>query len=212
MGGLSGSAAVYDEGEPVEGGKGQQEMTTVIRSPISKGALRSERTAKHSARADELLQHAERIMAKNASTAPGKLSATDRLQVSENIWGSVSHTLKAIAATRGWVYHSRSAQDNMESYLSNLLPLEERGELNQSLNAVEQMHNNFYDDPVREGRLVGMVQVARGLNAQLWQLAGSIPPEAEAPEALHRYDNPRALRDSERRVGRVQEPPTRNSG
>ena len=141
----------------------------------------------HSARADELLQHAERIMAKYASTAPEKLSATDRLQVSGNIWRSVSHTLKAIAATKGWVYHSRSAQGNMEAYLSDLLPLEERGELNMSLNAVEQMHYYLHDDRLREGRLVGMVQVARDLNAQLWRLARSIPPGAEAPEGLHRY-------------------------
>ncbi len=151
-------------------------------------------------------------MAKYASTAPGKLSATDRLQVSENIWRSVSHTLKAIAATKGWVYHSRSAQGNMEAYLSDLLPLEERGELNMSLNAVEQMHYYLHDDRLREGRLVGMVQVARDLNARLWQLAGSIPPEAEAPEGLHRYDDSKALRDSEGPVRRVQEPRTRNSG
>ena len=183
---------------------------TTVRSPISKGALPRERAAKHSARADELLQHAQDIMAKNKSDAPGELSAADRLQVSEKIWGSFAHNVKAIAATKGWVYRSRSAHDNMEAYLSSLLPLEERGELNLALNAMTQMHNNFHDDQLPEWRLVGMVEMTRDLNALMWQLAERIPSGAKAPQGLYRYDDPRAQRDLEGPVRRVQEPRARN--
>ena len=73
-------------------------MVTELEEPIGADATPEERRAKHLSRVDSLLDHAGELLQKS------RMTGADRLQVSEKIWGSVTHTLKAIAATRGWVF------------------------------------------------------------------------------------------------------------
>ena len=152
-------------------------MTMQIEEPIGANAPPRERRAKHAARADALLGHAEELLRKNP------MPAADRLQVSEKIWGSVTHTLKAIAATRNWAFHTAKATDSMRAYLRN-----RSGDrrINELFGAVHNLHVNFYEDRYSKQFLQDAIATARELNQRLWDAAGSIPGDAEPPSGLVR--------------------------
>ena len=150
-------------------------MVSGIEEPISADATPGERRAKHVARVDGLLSHAETLLRKNPMTG------ADRLQVSEKIWGSVAHTLKAIAATRGWVFHTARATDSMRAYLRKQ---SEDRRINELFGYVRSLHENFYQDRYSKQYLSDGVAGARELNERLWAAADSIPPDAEPPNGL----------------------------
>ena len=112
-------------------------MVSGIEEPIGADATPDERRAKHVARVDGLLAHAETLLRKNPMTG------ADRLQVSEKIWGAVTHTLKAVAASRGWVFHTARAVDSMRAYLRD-----QSGDrrINELFSAVHNLPVNFYQD------------------------------------------------------------------
>ena len=147
-------------------------MTTQIEEPIGDEAPLSERYAKHRARADSLLAHADAILQKDT------LTAADRLQVSEKIWGAVTHTLKAIAASRGWVFRRPRAADSMKSYLGRL---SRDGDINVLFRAVSDYHTNFYQDHVPGDDMQHGVDAARALSGKLWSAAELIPLDASPP-------------------------------
>ena len=147
-------------------------MTTRIEEPIGRDAPSAERYAKHRARADGLLEHADAILQKD------RLTAADRLQVSEKIWGAVTHTLKAIAATQGWVFRRPRAADSMKSYLGRL---SQDGDINVLFRAVSDYHTNFYQDHVPEDDMGHGVHAVRALNEKLWAAAELILPGASPP-------------------------------
>ncbi len=147
-------------------------MTTRVEEPIGRDAPLAERRAKHRARADGLLEHADALVRKD------RLTAADRLQVSEKIWGAVMHTLKAIAAAQGWVFRRPRAADSMKSYLGRL---SRDGDINVLFRAVSDYHTNFYQDHVPEDDMRHGVDTARALNAKLWAAAELIPQGASPP-------------------------------
>ena len=155
-------------------------MTTRIQEPISAWATPDERHAKHVDRVDGLLHHAEELLKKNPMTA------ADRLQVSEKMWGAVIHTLKAIAATRGWRFHTAAAIDSMRAYLRD-----QSGDLRIThlFSAVEHYHVNFYEDRFPKRYLRDGITAARELNQRLWAAAASIPRDAAPPHGLVRMKN-----------------------
>ena len=154
-------------------------MTTAqrISDPIRMSDTAAERQAKHSARSTALLEHAERYLSKN------RMTAADRLQVSEKIWGSMTHTLKAIAASRGWHYQKARSIDSMIDYLR-----EHSGDarINHLHGAVYAMHINFYEDLHTEQRLRDGVSAVRELNERLWNAIAQVPPGAAPPEGVNR--------------------------
>ena len=101
------------------------------------------RRAKHRARADGLLEHADALLRKD------RLTAADRLQVSEKIWGAVMHTLKAIAAAQGWVFRRPRAADSMKSYLGRS---SRDGDINVPFRAASDYHTNFLPGSRAGGR------------------------------------------------------------
>ncbi|MDE2838000.1 MAG: hypothetical protein OXL97_10920 [Chloroflexota bacterium] len=147
-------------------------MTTQTEEPIGEEAPPSERYAKHRARADSLLAHADAILQRDV------LTAADRLQVSEKIWGAVTHTLKAIAASQGWVFRRPRAADSMKSYLGRL---SQDGDINVLFRAVSDYHTNFYQDHVPGDDMRHGVDAARALRDKLWSAADLIPQEASPP-------------------------------
>ena len=153
-------------------------MVTEIEEPIAEDAPAQERYAKHRARAESLLAHADEILGK------AELSATDRLQASEKIWGSVTHTLKAIAATRGWKFHRTMALDSLRAYLASLTTQAERDEITSLYRAAHDYHVNFYQDHVPAGDLQHGVGAARKLNGKLWDAGALIPADAAPPTGL----------------------------
>ncbi len=150
-------------------------MVTEIEEPIGADATPEERRAKHLARVDSLLDHAEALLRKNPMTG------ADRLQVSEKVWGAVTHTLKAIAATRGWVFHTARATDSMRAYLRKQ---SEDRRINELFGYVRSLHENFYQDRYSKQYLSDGVAAARELNRRLWTAADSIPPGADPPNGL----------------------------
>ena len=168
--------------------------TQKLDAPVAVDAEPDERYAKYQARAEELLVHADRIMAKISTGAAADLTPADRIQLSEKAWGSVQYTLQAIAATQGWVYGRTAAADQMKNYIQRLLPEQERGRFSQAFNAIRVVHQNFYRDHLAGDDLVGMVDTARYLNEQMWRAAGGIPADAQPPSMLLMHDDP-AVRD-----------------
>ena len=150
-------------------------MVTEIEEPIGADAPPEERRAKHIARVDSLLDHAGAMLQKS------QMTGADRLQVSEKIWGSVTHTLKAIAATRGWVFHTARATDSLRAYLRN-----QSGDrrINELFGAVHNIRVNFYEDRYSKPFLRDGIDTARELNRRLWAAADSIPPDAGPPNGL----------------------------
>ena len=144
-------------------------MVTEIEAPIGADASPEEQRAKHLARVDSLLDHAEALLRKNPMTG------ADRLQVSEKVWGAVTHTLKAIAATRGWVFHTAREIDSMRAYLRKQ-SADRR--INELFGYVRSLHENFYQDRYSKQYLSDGVAAARELNRRLWTAADSIPPGA----------------------------------
>ena len=149
--------------------------TTQIETPIGRDASPAERYAKHRARADGLLEHADEILRKR------RLTAADRLQVSEKVWGAVTHTLKAVAATRGWEFRRPRAAESLKSYLGRLSG---DGNINVLFRAISDYHTNFYQDHVPADDMQHGVDVARALNERLWAAAELIPPGASPPTFL----------------------------
>ncbi len=147
-------------------------MTTQIEEPIGREAPLSERQAKHRARAESLLAHADAILQQ------GRLTVADRLQVSEKIWGAVAHTLKAIAASQGWVFRRPRAADSMKSYLGRL---SQDGDINVLFRAISDYHTNFYQDHVPADDMRHGVDAARVLSDKLWSAAALIPRGASPP-------------------------------
>ena len=158
-------------------------MVTEIEEPIGADATPEERRAKHLSRVDSLLDHAGELLQKS------RMTGADRLQVSEKIWGSVTHTLKAIAATRGWVFHTARATDSFRAYLRN-----QSGDrrINELFGSVHSLHINFYEDRYSKTFLRDSVDTARELNQRLWEAADSIPPDADPPNGLIVSDSPHA--------------------
>lgn len=150
-------------------------MVTEIEEPIDADASPEERRAKHMARVDGLLDHAEALLRKNP------MSGADRLQVSEKVRGAVTHTLKAIAATRGWVFHTARATDSMRAYLRKQ-SADRR--INELFGYVRSLHENFYQDRYSKQYLSDGVAASRELNRRLWAAADSIPPDANPPNGL----------------------------
>ena len=147
-------------------------MTTRVEEPIGRDAPLAERRAKHRARADGLLEHADGLLRKD------RLTAADRLQVSEKIWGAVVHTLKAVAAAQGWVFRRPRAADSMKSYLGRL---SRDGDINVLFRAVSDYHTNFYQDHVPGDDMQHGVDAARALSGKLWSAAALIPRGASPP-------------------------------
>ena len=150
-------------------------MVTRTEEPIGPDAPAEERSAKHRDRAQGLLDHAEELLKKSP------LSATDRLQVSEKIWGSVSHTLKAIGTQRGWESRKARALDSMNAYLAKQSG--DRRIVDLYL-AAQALHVNFYEDRRTKDFLERGVGIARELNARMWAASESIPPGASPPHGL----------------------------
>lgn len=166
-------------------------MTTQIETPIGRDAPLAERYLKHRARADGLLEHADGILKKS------RLTAADRLQVSEKVWGAVTHVLKAIAAAQGWEFNRPRAAESMKSYLGRL---SKDGNINVLFRAVSDYHTNFYQDHVPADDMQHGVDTARALNERLWAAAALIPVDATPPTFLVRaeHSGPRS-RSSPRR-------------
>ena len=166
-------------------------MTMQIEEPIGHEAPPSEQSAKHRARATSLLEHADTILQK------GRLTAADRLQVSEKIWGAVTHTLKAIAAAQGWVFRRPRAADSMKSYLGRL---SQDGDINVLFRAVADYHTNFYQDHVPEDDMQHGVDAARALSGKLWAAAELIPRGTPPPTYVGTQEQ--VDRDARRRATR----------
>ena len=158
---------------------------TQIAAPIGINARAEERRRKHLDRADALLGHAEEIVGKKTMTA------ADRLQASEKIWGSVAHTLKAIAAGNGWEIHKTSGLDSLRQHLAK-----ESGDesITEGYLAAYAVHVNFYQDYRSPEDLRSGAVIARNLNRKLLAAAPSIRAGARPPKNVHR------LRDRFRRA------------
>ena len=91
----------------------------------------------HGVHSRRLIQHAEEQLANG-----------DRLQASEKAWGAVAHSLKDIAAQRGWRYRTHGHVYEVAERLA-----EEQGQPDiQSLVSVATMlHQNYYEDLMPEG-------------------------------------------------------------
>ena len=157
---------------------------TQLTAPIGIDARAEERHRKHLHRADELLGHAAELVDKKTMTA------ADRLQASEKIWGSVAHTLNAIAAGNGWEIHKASGLDSLRQYLTR-----ESGDetITQGYLAAYAVHVNFYQDYRSPEDLKSGVVIARNLNQKLLAAAPSIKAGAKPPKNVH------LLRDRSRR-------------
>lgn len=152
-------------------------MTTRLEDPIGSEATAEERHEKHSDRSERLLEHAARIVAKKV------LKPADRLQLAEKTWGSVSHTLKAIAASKGWRFHSSNASDSLRSHLRHVSGDQRIGNLYREAYGI---HRSFYEDRLGEQDLRDGLEVARELNLRLWAAADKIPDGSPPPHGLVR--------------------------
>lgn len=150
-------------------------MVMRMEEPIGTDASAEERSAKHQDRINGLLDHAEGLLQKNP------MSAADRLQVSEKVWGSVSHTLKAIAAHRGWESRKARALDSMKSYLARQSGDQRILDL---YLAAQALHVNFYEDRQTKEVLERGIEIARELNRRMWAASESIPIDAAPPHGL----------------------------
>ena len=152
-------------------------MVTRIEDPIGTDAPAEEREAKHRARASALLDHAEALLKKNPMTA------ADRLQVSEKIWGSVTHTLKAVAASQGWEFRKAEATDSMRAYLRRV---SDDPTINHLFGSVHTIHINYYEDRYHKQYLADGVAAAKDLNRRLWDASTLIPADAPLPHGMRR--------------------------
>ena len=156
-------------------------MTTTQRigEPIDVSDSAASRQEKHLARSTALLAHADRYLNKS------RMTAADRLQVSEKIWGSMTHTLKAIAASRGWQYRKARSIDSMIYYLRKH---SNDPSINHLHSTVRDMHINFYEDRFPKQKLRDGVAAVKDLNERLWNAIENVPADAAPPSGMTKIE------------------------
>ena len=88
----------------------------------------------HTVHCERLLEHAAQMVAQG-----------DRLQASEKIWGAAAHSLKAIAAVRGWPYDYHPDGRVIARYLARQWG---NREIDHLFAVAERAHRNFYKDQI----------------------------------------------------------------
>ena len=154
-------------------------MATQMQKPISTEAGERERYQKHIDRTNDLLIHAERLLKKKS------LRGVDRLQASEKIWGAVTHTMKAIAADKGWVFDTTAGFNSMKRHLK-----QQTGDIaiDNLFGTVSHIHENFYQDYQTADELRSGIEAARELNGKLWEAAERIERGSPPPKDVEMLD------------------------
>ena len=94
----------------------------------------------------------------------------DVLQASEKAWGSVVHTLKAIARQRNW----RHGGHYQLGVIANRLAEETRQpEMRNLFSVAESLHANFYNNWKPEGAVRADIEDVKTLLNMLWEIQGT---------------------------------------
>ena len=102
----------------------------------------------------------------------------DLMQASEKAWGAVAHSLKSIAALRGWNHHHHLLLEDLAAVLqwqTNSAHILDR------LASAQILHTNFYENRLEQDILQHHVDRCRELRDELERVR-TIPPPPAVPE------------------------------
>ena len=102
----------------------------------------------------------------------------DLIQASEKAWGAVAHSLKSIAALRGWNHHHHLLLEDLATVLqwqTNSAYILDR------FDVAEKLHTNFYENRLEPDTLQHRIDRCRELRDELERIR-TIPPPATVPE------------------------------
>ena len=136
-------------------------MTTADAEPIES----------HTVHCERLLEHAAQMIAQG-----------DRLQASEKIWGAAAHSLKAIAAVRGWPYDYHPDGRVIARYLARQSGNRRIADL---FDIAEVAHRNFYKDQLSIQDLDEYLAEIRETLDLLNAAHLALPPDLAPPADSH---------------------------
>ena len=102
----------------------------------------------------------------------------DLLQASEKAWGAVAHSLKSIAALRGWNHHHHLLLEDLAAVLqlqTNSTYILDR------FDVAEKLHTNFYENRLEPDTLQHRINRCRELRDELERIR-TIPAPTVVPE------------------------------
>jgi len=129
--------------------------------------------------------------------AQEQLERGDTMQASEKAYGAVAHAVKAYGELRGW---NHSNHHRVGLILDQLRDEENDPGLTEAFDAVESLHNNYFEYEMDPTRVGDRVATARNLVDKLEQLHGSVPNPIPS-SALNR--------EQRRRLSVLMQPPAR---
>ncbi len=102
----------------------------------------------------------------------------DLIQASEKAWGAVAHSLKSIAALRGWNHHHHLLLEDLAAVLqwqTNSTYILDR------YDSAQILHTNFYENRLELDTLQHRINRCRELRDELERIR-TVPPPAVVPE------------------------------
>lgn len=128
-------------------------------------ALDAKRT--HAEISDDMLMHAALF-----------IEDGDLVQASEKIWGALSHSVRQVAARRGWPLTENRDQKAVGAYIAQRLGDDA---LDSDMGALWEFHVNFYEDNENAATLEKGLERAREACAKLKAADGELSPDLPAP-------------------------------
>ena len=145
---------------------------------------RREKSDRYFQLSQRLLKHAQK-----------QLNQGDTVQASEKAYGAVSHAVKSYGELRGWNHYNHH---RVGLILDQLRDEENDPGLTESFDAVESLHQNFFEYEMDPTRVKDRVNTARNLVDRLEQLRAS-EPNPIRPTSLNR--------EQRRRLSLLMQPP-----
>ena len=129
--------------------------------------------------------------------AQEQLEQGDTMQASEKAYGAVAHAVKAYGELRGW---NHTNHHRVGLILDQLRDEENDPGLTEAFDAVESLHNNYFEYEMDPTRVGDRVATARNLVDKLEQLRAVTPNQIPSSNLN---------REQRRRLSLLMQPPAR---
>ena len=129
--------------------------------------------------------------------AQEQLDQGDTLQASEKAYGAIAHAVKAYGEYRGWNHYSHH---RVALILDQLRDEENDPSLTESYDAVESLHNNYFEYEMEPTRVRDRLDTAKSLVKKVENLRLSTPKQLPS-STLNR--------EQRRRLTLLMQPPTK---